>query len=433
MLTREVPVVGCELLIKGDGMKIEDIEVREIARRYGTPVYAYSSKVLRDSIAEIKQLAPVTRFAMKACSNAGVLREMLRQGIKIDAVSVYEVQRALRAGYAPKDICFTSDVFFNADDAEFCLKNGIYCNCGTLGMVEEYGRVLNRLGHSSNRISIRINPGEGHGHSKKTNTGGPYSKHGIWHQNLDEVKALAVKYGLVINGVHMHIGSGGDMEHLKRITGKLVEFAKQFKDLEIVNFGGGLPYQYRPEKAQEDISGYKSILAERAKALESHFGRKIVCEIEPGRRFVAGCGFLIGEVRSLNHTCDENGKRLDYALVNIGFCHLIRPMAYGSFHPITFVGDDLGPEQDLIIGGPLCESGDVLTQENDEPVARKLPLPKAGDIIVVGGAGAYGFSMSSGYNSQPLIPEVMVEGDQCTLTRRRQTLDDLLREEVDLG
>ena len=118
-------------------------------------------------------------------------------------------------------------------------------------------------------------------------------------------------------------------------------------------------------------------------------------------------------------------------LGNIGFCHLLRPMAYGAFHPIWIVGDDLGPEQDIIVAGPVCESGDVLTQKDEEPVPRRLPMPKAGDLIVVGGAGAYGFSMSSNYNTQPLIPEVVVEGSQCELTRRRQTLDDILREETD--
>lgn len=412
-------------------MNIEQVDVREIARRFGTPVYAYSLAALRCSIDEIKPLAPVVRYAMKACSNIRVLKEMLAQGVLIDAVSVFEVERALRAGFHPDAICFTSDVFFNADDVAFCLERGIFCNLGTLGMVEEYGRALERAPGGSPAISIRINPGEGHGHSKKTNTGGPYSKHGIWYQNLDEVKALAREFGLTISGVHMHIGSGGDMEHLKRITGKLVDFAMQFDDLKTINFGGGLPYQYDPAKAEEDISGYRSILEERTKRLEAHFGRRIVCEIEPGRRFVAGAGYLIGEVRSLNHTFDEAGRRLDYVLGNIGFCHLLRPMAYGSFHPIWFIGDDLGPEQDIIVAGPVCESGDVLTQKDEEPVARRLPKPKPGDLIVVGGAGAYGFAMSSNYNSQPLIPEVVVDGDTLVQTRRRQTLDDILREETE--
>ncbi|PIQ95325.1 MAG: diaminopimelate decarboxylase [Nitrospinae bacterium CG11_big_fil_rev_8_21_14_0_20_56_8] len=412
-------------------MKIEQVDVREIARGAGTPVYVYSLDALRRSIEEIKRLAPVTRYAMKACSNVAVLKEMLNSGIRIDAVSVYEVRRAIKAGFRPADICFTSDVFFNREDAYFCLEQGVYVNCGTLGMVEEYGQAFTGFKKGSNRISIRINPGEGAGHSKKTNTGGPYSKHGIWYQNLDEVKRLAKQYGLVVNGVHMHIGSGGDMEHLKRITGKLVEFAKQFDDLDVINFGGGLPYQYDPSLPQQDISAYRDILAERQKILEDHFGRKIDCEIEPGRRFVAGCGYLIGEVRSLNHTFDEDGKRLDYVLVNIGFCHLIRPMAYGSFHPIWFVGDGLGPETDLIVAGPVCESGDVLTQKNDEPVPRRLPMPSAGDLVVVGGAGAYGFAMSSNYNSQPLIPEVVVEGKQWSLSRRRQTLEDVIREEIE--
>ena len=411
-------------------MKIENVEIRDIAKEFGTPVYVYSLATLRQAISEIKQLAPVTRYAMKANSNSRILKEMLDNGVKIDAVSVFEVQRALRTGFLTDDICFTSDVFFNDDDVTFCLENNIYCNCGTLGMVEEYGKALKLKGTGSSKISIRINPGEGAGHSKKTNTGGPYSKHGIWYQNLDEVKRIANEYGLTISGVHMHIGSGGDMEHLKRITGKLVEFAKQFEEVETVNFGGGLPYQYNPDLQQEDITGYKTILEERAKLLKDHFGRDIICEIEPGRRFVAGCGTLIGEVRSLNHTFDEEGKRIDYVLTNVGFCHLLRPMAYGSFHPIWFDGDNLGPEQDLIVAGPVCESGDVLTQKDEEPVARKLPLPNPRDCIVIGGAGAYGYAMSSNYNTQPLLPEVVVDGNKLTLSRRRQTLKDILREEV---
>ena len=414
-----------------DSAKIENVAVRDIAREFGTPVYVYSLDALRKSIAQIKPLAPVTRYAMKACSNTHILKEMHKQGIKIDAVNIYEVKRALQAGFKAKDILFTSDLFIQPDDVRFCLDNGIYVNCGTLGMLEEYGQALKKNGAGSAKVSIRINPGEGVGHSKKTNTGGPYSKHGIWYENLDEAQKIADVHGLTISGAHMHIGSGGDMEHLKRITGKLVEFAKRFAGLEVINFGGGLPYQYDPEKPQEDISGYRAILEERVAILEKHFGRKIICEIEPGRRFVAGCGTLLGEVRSLNHTFDENGKRLDYVLGNVGFCHLIRPMAYGSFHPIRFVGGDLGPEQDVIVAGPVCESGDVLTQKNEEPVPRRLPMPKVGDLILVGGAGAYGFAMSSNYNSQPLIPEVVVDGDKYVLSRRRQTLDDVLREETE--
>jgi len=413
-------------------MKIEGVDVRKISEEFGTPVYAYSMTALRQSIEEIRQLSPVTRYAMKACSNVRILKEMLAHGIKIDAVSVYEVKRAIKAGFRPEDICFTSDVFSNADDVRFCLEQNIFTNCGTLGMLEEYGCAFKSIGRGSPKVSIRINPGEGAGHSKKTNTGGPYSKHGIWYENLSEARDIAKTYNLIISGVHIHIGSGGDMGHLKRITGKLVDFAKEFNDLEVVNFGGGLPYQYDPDLPQEDISRYKSILTERMEVLEKHFDRKIICEIEPGRRFVAGCGYLIGEVRALNHTFEEDGTRLNYVLGNIGFCHLLRPMAYGSFHPIWIVGDDLGPEQDIIVAGPVCESGDVLTQENEEPVPRRLPMPKAGDLIVVGGAGAYGFSMSSNYNTQPLLPEVAVEADRCELTRRRQTLDDMLREETDM-
>ena len=293
-------------------------------------------------------------------------------------------------------------------------------------MLEEYGCAFESIGRGSPKVSIRINPGEGVGHSKKTNTGGPYSKHGIWYENLNEARDIAKKYNLIISGVHIHIGSGGDMDHLKRITGKLVDFAKEFNDLEVVNFGGGLPYQYDSDLPQADISRYKSILTERVEVLENHFDRKIICEIEPGRRFVAGCGYLIGEVRALNHTFEEGGGRLNYVLGNIGFCHLLRPMAYGAFHPIWIVGDDLGPEQDIIVAGPVCESGDVLTQKNEEPVPRKLPMPKAGDLIIVGGAGAYGFAMSSNYNTRLRPPEILIEGSTVQVIKRRESFKELV-------
>ena len=172
-------------------MKIDGVDVQKIAGEFGTPVYVYSMTALRQSIEEIRQLAPVTRYAMKACSNVRVLKEMLQHGIKIDAVSVFEVKRAIKAGFRSEDICFTSDVFAFPEDVRFCLENNIFTNCGTLGMLEEYGRAFAQTGQGNHKISIRINPGEGAGHSKKTNTGGPYSKHGIWYVNLDEARALA--------------------------------------------------------------------------------------------------------------------------------------------------------------------------------------------------------------------------------------------------
>ena len=145
-------------------MKIEGVDVRDISKKFGTPVYVYSMAALRESIEEIKQLSPVTRYAMKACSNTRVLSEMLDHGIKIDSVSVYEVKRAIKAGFKPEDICFTSDVFANADDVYFCLENKIFTNCGTLGMLEEYGFAFKKVGLGSSKVSIRINPGEGAGH-----------------------------------------------------------------------------------------------------------------------------------------------------------------------------------------------------------------------------------------------------------------------------
>lgn len=149
-------------------MKIEQVDVREIADKFGTPVYVYSLETLRKYIDEIRTLAPVVRYAMKACSNVRVLKEMKAKGVHIDAVSVLEVQRARLAGFSPEEICFTSDVFFTPSDAEYCLTENIYTNCGTLGMLEEYGETRRRLGKGSGNVSVRINPGKGRGTTKKS-------------------------------------------------------------------------------------------------------------------------------------------------------------------------------------------------------------------------------------------------------------------------
>lgn len=271
----------------------------KLASKYGTPLYVLDEQTVRKRIAELKQSIykhRLVRFAMKAWSSKQILKIVNSEGLGIDAVSTGEVFRALKAGIPASKIIYTADIFPDGALA-FLLKKKILINCGSLDMVKE---LLAK--NPKAKFAIRINPGEGHGHSKKTNTGGPSSKHGIWFSEIPEVLKLAEKTKAKVIGCHIHIGSGSDFEHLARISQKTVEFAKQFPDLEFVNFGGGIPVPYKPLEQRMNLQEYDMILAEQMRALSNEKGKIIRMEIEPGRYIVAEAGFLLARVRAIKNS-----------------------------------------------------------------------------------------------------------------------------------
>ena len=279
-------------------------------------------------------------------------------------------------------------------------------------------------------VTLRINPGFGHGHSRKTNTGGDHSKHGIWHTQIGDCLERARRHGLSVSGLHMHIGSGTDLEHLSRVAGAMEQAAAEVgASLDSLSAGGGLPTIYRPTDRYVDLAAYFALWDAVRKRLEHRLGHALRLEIEPGRYLVAESGFLLAEIRAVK----RQGENVFY-LADAGFNNLARPILYGSFHPLSIVpadGRPRGPEREVIVGGPLCESGDIFTQEEGGfVVTRRLADARVGDWLLIGGAGAYGFTMSSNYNSKPLAAEVLVDGGAPRLIRRRQTFDDLIREEV---
>ena len=278
-------------------------------------------------------------------------------------------------------------------------------------------------------ITLRVNPGFGHGHSQKTNTGGEGSKHGIWHADIPDVLRRAEWAGLQVSGLHMHIGSGTDLAHLAEVAEALERVAVEVgRSLTTVSAGGGLPVPYKPGEVHADLSGYFTLWDATRKRLEDRFGHRVRLEIEPGRYLTAESGFLITEVRALKY----QGSR-KYLLVDAGFNTLARPVLYGSYHPMSLCPHDDDAAQgveEVAVGGPLCESGDIFTQTDGGFVAtRSLPAAAVGDLLVIEIAGAYGFVMASNYNSKPLPAEVLVDGGSHRLVRARQTPEDLVRGE----
>ncbi|MEG7505939.1 diaminopimelate decarboxylase [Enterobacter hormaechei] len=396
---------------------------------FGCPVWVYDAQIVREKIAALHQF-DVVRFAQKACSNIHILRLMREQGVKVDSVSLGEIERALAAGFDPKAdsdaIVFTADLI---DDATLARVHELQIpvNAGSVDMLEQLGQVS--PGH---RVWLRVNPGFGHGHSQKTNTGGENSKHGIWYADMPAALEVLQRYNLKLVGIHMHIGSGVDYGHLEQVCGAMVRQVIDFgQDLEAISAGGGLSIPYREGEEAIDTDHYYGLWSAARDRIAAHLGHAVKLEIEPGRFLVAEAGVLVAQVRSVK----EMGSR-HFVLIDAGFNDLMRPSMYGSYHHITALaadGRDLvnAPRIETVVAGPRCESGDVFTQQEGGKVeTRSLPEVKPGDYLVLHDTGAYGASMSSNYNSRPLLPEVLFDNGVARLIRRRQTIQELLALEL---
>jgi diaminopimelate decarboxylase len=402
-----------------------------LAKQFGTPLWVYDAATIGQRIAQLSNFDTV-RYAQKACSNIHILKLMREQGVKVDAVSRGEILRALAAGFKAggerSEIVFTADLF-DAATLDCVVEHGIPVNAGSIDM-------LHQLGHRSkgHTVWLRINPGFGHGHSNKTNTGGEHSKHGIWHTDVTLALQTIREQGLTLAGLHMHIGSGVDYSHLSKVCDVMVDLVRQVHsqghDLRAISAGGGLSVPYREGDPVIDTQHYYGIWDRARQHAETLVGHALGLEIEPGRFLVAESGVLLGEVCATKKAGNNH-----FVLVDMGLNELMRPSMYGSFHAISVLRRDgsHGPSQPTVVAGPLCESGDVFTQGDGGVVLpRDLPAAEVGDLLVIHDTGAYGASMSSNYNTRPLVAEVLVNGAEPRLIRRRQTVDELLALELGL-
>jgi len=407
--------------------EIAGVPVADLARDFGTPTYVYDAAVIEQRIADLGAF-DVIRYAQKANSNLAVLDLCRRHGVLVDAVSAGEIQRALLAGYPahgdPPPIVFTADVF-DRESLELVLEHDIALNCGSPDMIDQYGE---RTAGARGEIALRVNPGFGHGHSRKTNTGGEGSKHGIWWEDVGDAVRRAERHGLRVGTLHMHIGSGVDLEHLALVAGAMERCASDVgAGVSTISTGGGLPVPYRPGDPRIDVARHFAIWDAARKRLEQAFGHPVRLEIEPGRYLVAEAGFLVTEIRAIKRMGGNT-----FYLVDAGFNTLARPVLYGAYHPMSLAPADATPraERDVVVGGPLCESGDIFTQEEGGVVrTQRLPEAKVGEHLVIERAGAYGFVMSSNYNSKPQPAEVLLRDGKSHLVRARQSLADLVRGE----
>ncbi|MEZ4334595.1 MAG: diaminopimelate decarboxylase [Myxococcota bacterium] len=408
--------------------------IETIRERFGTPVYVYDRRTLEEAAERVLAFpAPcrlLGRFAMKALPTAAVLRIFDAKGLHIDASSGFEAERALAAGIAPEKIQITAQEL--PKDLKGLVQRGVLFNACSLHQLRRYGALF-----AGSEVSVRINPGLGSGHNNRTNVGGPGSSFGIWHEKLPEVEAIAREFDLRLTGLHTHIGSGGDPAVWQRCAALTLGIARQLPELRRLSLGGGFKVARMAGEQAADLQAIGQALSPQIAGFLAERGLSgddFQLEIEPGTFLVALAGAIVCEIIDLVDT-GADGHR--FIKIDSGMTELLRPSLYGAQHPIAVVPHGrsaAGGEEDYLVVGHCCESGDILTPAPGDPeglAPRRLARAEIGDSVVIEGAGAYASGMAaSNYNAFPKAAEVLIERDGAVrLIRQRQTLAQSLENE----
>ena len=407
-------------------------QIQILRAEYGTPIYVYDQARLETAAREVlafpNAYGLTARYAMKALPTAAVIRLLTNMGLHIDASSGFEAQRALMAGVPAEHIQISAQEL--PTDLKDLVGQGVLFNACSLEQLEAFGALF-----PGGELSIRINPGLGSGHNNRTNTGGPSSSFGIWHEHLDQVRAIQARLGLRITRMHTHIGSGGDPEAWKHCAQLSLAIAAQLPEVQTLNLGGGFKVARMPDETSANLTEIGEALLDDFRNFAREHGRELHLEIEPGTYLVAGAGAIVATVSDV---VDTGSEGYTFAKVDTGMTEFLRPNLYGAQHPITVVPADPEAEReeiDLLVAGHCCESGDMITPAPGDPeglAPRRLLRPVPGDSIVIGGAGAYCSALAaSHYNSFPQAPEVLITPDgDFRLIRRRQTLEQIVGNEL---
>lgn len=404
-------------------------QVHAVREQFGTPTFVYDMETLRrqarEALAFPNAYGLTVRYAMKASPNATLLRVFDRMGLHMDASSGYEVRRAMRAGIAADKISLSTQEF--PEDFSSLHAAGIRFNACSLHQLESFGKA-----YPGARLGLRFNPGLGSGGTSRTNVGGPASSFGIWHEDLPRVKELVEEHRLKVVRIHTHIGSGSDPAVWQRTASLSLELVKAFPLVNTLNLGGGYKVARMADETATDLQRIGAPVREAFVALAEETGRKIHLEIEPGTFLVANACSLVARIQDMTHT-GESGYR--FLKLDCGMTDILRPSLYGAQHPLVLVpAVPNDAQEDYVVVGHCCESGDLLTPAPGDPEAlatRRLAQAKIGDLCVIEGVGAYCASMSTAnYNAFPQAAEVLLDEAGLHLIRKRQELDQIIANEI---
>lgn len=393
----------------------------QLAGEFGTPLYVYHAEKIKEQYDKLRQAftAVPTRFfyACKALTNINILKYINTLGAGLDCVSINEVKLGLKAGFEPKNILYTPNCVDFAEVME-AKDLGVNINLDNISLLEQFG---NRFG-GSYPVCIRLNPHIMAGGNFKISTGHVDSKFGISIHQLRHIERVVKTFGMRITGVHMHTGSeikdiGVFLEGLE----VMFSMATHFPDLTFIDLGSGFKVPYQSSDTETDVALLGKKVSAAFAAFEKETGKKLEVWFEPGKYLVSQAGYFIVKANVVKQT-----PATVFAGVNSGFNHLIRPMFYEAYHHIQNISNPDGPERIYTVVGNICET-DTFAWD------RKLNEVREGDYLVFYNAGAYGFEMSSNFNSRLKPAEVMLKNGKAHLIRRRDVFEDLLKNQVEIA
>ncbi len=395
-------------------------DLLHISRKFGNPIYVYDAEKivsqfqrLTKAFESVKHLK--LNYAAKALSNLSILRLMNNLGSGLDTVSIQEVQLGLMAGFKPENIIFTPNGV-SLEEIEEAAALGVRINIDNLSILEQFGNK-----HPDIPVCIRINPHVMAGGNSNISVGHIDSKFGISIHQIPHLLRIVELTKMKINGIHMHTGSDIlDIEVFLYASEILFETAKNFKNLDFIDFGSGFKVPYKEGDIETNIEELGLKLSGRFNAFCKEYGKELTLAFEPGKFLVSEAGYFLAKVNVVKQTTSTV-----FASVDSGFNHLIRPMLYGASHEIVNISNPKGRERYYSVVGYICETD---TFGNN----RRINEISEGDILCFKNAGAYCFTMSSNYNSRYRPAEVLWHEGKATLIRKRETFDDLIRNQVDV-
>ncbi|UZR93676.1 diaminopimelate decarboxylase [Chondrinema litorale] len=394
--------------------------VASVCNQFGTPLYLYDSDKIVEQIKTFKQAFNwpklKVKFAMKSLSNISILKLMKAHGVELDAVSLYEAETGFFAGYKPSQIMYTpSGVKF--DELEEGVLKGYQINVDNLSTLEKFGE---KYGNTV-PCCLRINPHIKAGGNHKIQTGHKDSKFGISLLQIDQILEITKKYDIVINGLHMHTGSEiYEIDPYIEGAKVLFKLAQNFAHLDFIDFGSGFKVAYKDGDKVTDLKKLGDNLVAEFSAFCDSYGKELEMWFEPGKFLVSESGVLLVKANVVKQTPYST-----FVGVDSGLNHLIRPMMYDSYHEIVNVSNPTGKVQNYNVVGYICET-DTFAWD------RPLNEVREGDILAIKNAGAYGFSMSSNYNSRPRPAEALIVNGVPQLIRNRETIQDILKNQIDI-
>ncbi|GAA0891847.1 diaminopimelate decarboxylase [Fulvivirga kasyanovii] len=406
--------------IKNNAYQIQGVDLNKVVKEFGSPVYVYDANKIIDQLTTLKNAFSnqkiKIKYAAKALTNISILKLMKKHGAGVDVVSVQEAKLALKAGFEPGDILFTPNCV-SFEEIQQGVEMGLTINIDNISILEQFGHKY----HNSVPCCIRLNPHIMAGGNSKISTGHVDSKFGISIYQLPHLLRVIKTNNIDVIGLHMHTGSDIlDAEVFLKIADILYGVARDFPNLEFIDFGSGFKVGYKENDITTNVYDLGVKLGKSFDKFCESYGRKLEMWFEPGKYLVSESGYFLVKANVIKTT-----PATVFVGVDSGMNHLLRPMMYDAYHEIVNISNAKGTQRVYTIVGYICET-DTFGWD------RKLNEVREGDILAIKNAGAYGFSMSSNYNSRYRPAEVLIYEGKAHLIRERETMDDILRNQVEI-